>query len=140
MNNPQSASSAVTPKASVSKLKNTVKTDDKLSRLARMINWELLDEQYESRFDTTKAPAARLLFGLLYLQAKEDISCDNLRKQWKHSPEWQYFCGETEMSDELPIHPSLLSIWRRELGPVGYKLMCAALAGSLPNLSTKTLH
>ena len=132
MSTPQSAISY--SYTASTKLRDVVDPDDKLIRLARLIDWELLSEQYYTKFQEGNAPSPRLLFGLLYLQAKEDISCKELFKRWEKSPEWQHFCGEETLKDTFPLHPSQLSIWRREVGPSGCKLMCAALARSLPTL------
>ena len=116
------------------KLQDVINPDDKLIRLARLIDWDLLSKQYHHQFEQGSAPSPRLLFGLLYLQAKEDIGCGELMKRWESSPEWQHFCGEEMLKDTFPLHPSQLSIWRREIGSNGCKLMCAALARSLPTL------
>lgn len=132
MSSPQSAISY--SYIASTKLQDVINPDDKLIRLARLIDWELLSKQYYSKFQQGSAPSPRLLFGLLYLQAKEDIGSSELMKRWENSPEWQHFCGEETLNDKFPLHPSQLSIWRREIGPDGCKLMCAALARSLPTL------
>lgn len=118
--------------ASSIKLQDVISPEDKLTRLASLIDWDLLSNEYQHKFRQDNSPLPRLLFGLLYLQAKECIGPDELVKRWKKSPEWQYFCGEEVLKDEFPLHPSQLSIWRREIGVNGFKLMCAALAPSLP--------
>lgn len=116
------------------KLQELVNPDDKLLRLGRLIDWDLLNKQHMEKFGESNSPSPRLLFGLLYLQAKEDIGYDELMKRWEKSPEWQHFCGEELLNDRFPLHPSQLSIWRREIGSFGCKLMCAALARSLPTI------
>lgn len=116
------------------KLNEVVNKQDKLYRLERMIDWDLLSTQYTHKFDSGNAPSPRLLFGLLYLQAKENIDSEELMQRWETTPEWQYFCGEKTLHDRFPLQPAQLSIWRREIGENGCKLMCAALARSLPAL------
>ncbi|PID46873.1 MAG: hypothetical protein CSB47_01965 [Proteobacteria bacterium] len=115
-------------------LQDLVNPKDKLMLLERMIDWDLLSADYQSKFGEGRAPSPRLLFGLLYLQAKEDIDCEELMRRWEKTPEWQHFCGETKLNDRFPLHPSQLSIWRREVGEKGCKLMRVALAKSLPEL------
>lgn len=131
MNNPHTLSYNHTTS---NKLQEIINPDDKLIRLARLIDWDLLSNEYYNKFGRGNPPSPRLLFGLLYLQAKEDIKSDELVKRWEKSPEWQHFCGEEELKDEFPLHPSQLSIWRREIGANGCKLMCAALARSLQTM------
>ena len=121
------------------KITYAVNLEDKLVRLSSMIDWNLLETSYQSHFQQASAPDPRLLFGLLYIQAKENISNEELMVRWEKSPEWQYFCGEKELRSDFPLHPSQLSIWLREIGPTGCQLMRAALAPSLPPIPD-TLH
>ena len=116
-------------------LNDIVEPTNKLRRLASLVNWKLLRATYSSRFQSETAPSARMIFGLMYLQAKEEISEEELLERWLVTPEWQYFCGETTLKDSYPLHPSVLSICRREIGVSGIKLMCAALAPSFVELA-----
>ena len=118
-----------------SQLNEVVDPMNKLRRLARLINWGLLSTSYSRSFQSSQSPSPRLIFGLLYLQAKEDISSEELLERWLVTPEWQYFCGETTLNDSYPMHPAVLSIWRREIGVSGSKLMCAALSPSFAEIS-----
>ena len=111
-----------------------VEPNNKLRRLARLINWKLLNDSFSSNFQSPQSPSSRMIFALLYLQTKEDISCEELMERWVKTPEWQYFCGETVLKDSCPFHPSILSIWSRELGVSGAKLMCAALSPSFAEM------
>lgn len=101
--------------------------DDKLYRLTSRIDWQFLEESLASRFNPDIDPSPRLIIGLLYLQAVENLSYDDVRARWATSPEWQFFCGETLYSREYPLHPAALSIWSREIGAAGCALMRRAL-------------
>jgi IS5 family transposase len=116
-------------------LNDMVEPTNKLRRLARLINWKLLSTSFTSNFQSAQSPSPRMIFALLYLQAKEQITYEELLERWLVTPEWQYFCGETTLKDTYPVHPSALSIWSRELGVNGSKLMCAALSPSFADMS-----
>ncbi|PWQ94464.1 transposase [Leucothrix arctica] len=115
-------------------LVDMVAPTNKLRRLARLINWKLLNDSFSNSFQSTHSPSSRMVFSLLYLQAKENVSYEELVERWAVTPEWQYFCGETTLKDTCPLHSSALSIWSRELGVSGSKLMCAALSPSFAEL------
>lgn len=117
------------------KLVDMVEPTNKLRRLARLVNWRLLNTSFSKHFQSTRSPSSRMIFALLYLQAKENVSSEELLERWLVTPEWQYFCGETTLQDTYPLHPSVLSIWSRELGVNGSKLMCAALSPSFAEMS-----
>ena len=118
------------------KLVDMVEPTHKLRRLAVLVNWKLLADVYKDHFKAGAAPTPRMVFALLYLQAMDDLSSEELMEQWLVTPEWQYFCGETEQQTTYPLHPSVLNIWKRELGVNGAKLMCAALSASFVDSSS----
>jgi len=108
-------------------LTDMVGADDRLHRLANRIDWQFLEQSLASCFNPDIDPSPRLIIGLLYLQALENVSYDEVRARWASSPAWQYFCGETLYCREYPLHPAALSIWSREIGAAGCKLMRHAL-------------
>lgn len=109
-------------------LADMIGSDDRLYRLAGRIDWQFLEQSFSSRFNPEIDPSPRLIIGLLYLQAVENLSYDEVRARWASTPAWQYFCGETLYCREYPLHPAALSIWSREVGAAGRELMCKALA------------
>lgn len=128
---PISEDQAATP---VLNLSDMVEPTNKLRRLSRLINWKLLSDSFFTNFNASQSQSPRMIFALLYLQAKEKVSCEELMERWLVTPEWQYFCGETTLKNTYPMHPSVLSIWSRELGVNGSKLMCAALSPSFADI------
>lgn len=109
-------------------LMDMIGEDDRLYRLANRIDWQFLEQSLSSCFNPVIDPSPRLIIGLLYLQAVENLSYDEVRVRWASTPAWQYFCGETLYCREYPLHPAALSIWSREVGAAGRELMCKALA------------
>jgi IS5 family transposase len=108
-------------------LTDMIGEDDRLYRLANRIDWKFLEQSLAPHFNPDIDPSPRLIVGLLYLQAVENLSYDEVRVRWTLTPAWQYFCGETLYCFEYPLNPAALSIWSRVVGAAGRKLMCQAL-------------
>ena len=92
-----------------------------LVRLAKIIDWNLLDNELGAHFSTVGAAAlpTRLMAGLLYLQHLHNLSDEMVLEQWLESPYYQYFCGETFFQHDFPCHPTSLVKWRKRLGEEG---------------------
>ena len=92
-----------------------------LVRLAKIIDWNLLDNELGAHFSTVGAAAlpTRLMAGLLYLQHLHNLSDELVLEQWLESPYYQYFCGETFFQHNFPCHPTSLVKWRKRLGEEG---------------------
>ncbi|GGN27132.1 hypothetical protein GCM10011350_18150 [Marinomonas arctica] len=92
-----------------------------LVRLAKIIDWNLLDNELGVHFATVGAAAlpTRLMAGLLYLQHLHNLSDEMVLEQWLESPYYQYFCGETFFQHAFPCHPTSLVKWRKRLGEEG---------------------
>lgn len=118
-------------------LETVIYPNDKICRLARLVNWTLLDQELGFIFKSENAPSSRLVLGLLYLQSIENLSFADVIAKWKSSPEWQYFCGEKYLSEMFPIHDASLSIWSRVVGTQGRETMVRALGSVNRN---KTMH
>ncbi|SBS39136.1 hypothetical protein MSP8887_03675 [Marinomonas spartinae] len=92
-----------------------------LVRLAKIIDWNLLDDKFGAHSATVGAAALpiRLMAGLLYLQHLHNLSDEIVLEQWLESPYYQYFCGETFFQHDFPCHPTSLVKWRKRLGEEG---------------------
>ncbi|SBS31818.1 hypothetical protein MSP8887_01590 [Marinomonas spartinae] len=92
-----------------------------LVRLAKIIDWNLLDDKLGAHFATVGAAAlpTRLMAGLLYLQHLHNLSDEMVLEQWLESPYYQYFCGETFFQHDFPCHPTSLVKWRKRLEEEG---------------------
>ena len=93
-----------------------------LIRLADTIAWKHLDSQLQEHFCTSNgAPAlpTRLVAGLMYLQHTYNLSDEQVVDRWVENGYWQYFCGETFFSHQLPCDPNSLVRWRKRIGESG---------------------
>ncbi len=94
--------------------------DDEIFKLAEIIPWQVLEEEFSDLFENKIAgrPAkpVRLIVGLLLLQHLHNLSDENVVRGWVQNPYWQYFCGYDFLQWELPLDPSSLTRWRKRLG------------------------
>jgi IS5 family transposase len=87
--------------------------------LTERIDWQ----QFELAIDGCYAEElgrpgvnTRMMVGLMYLKHAFDESDESVVARWVENPYWQYFCGCDYMQHELPIHPSMMSKWRKRVG------------------------
>lgn len=93
-----------------------------LVNLARVVDWELLDEQFGESFcpdNGRPAISTRLMVSLQYLKYTYNLSDDDVVYGWVENPYWQYLSGMSEFEHELPIHPSSMTRWRQRIGKAG---------------------
>ena len=89
-----------------------------LVALARRIDWEWLDEQLAplySRKGRTGNPT-RLMVGLHLLKHAHQLSDEQVCRQWKDNPYFQFFCGEDYFRHDYPIERSSMTHWRKRIG------------------------
>jgi IS5 family transposase len=55
--------------------------------------------------------------GLHFLKHTYSLSDERTVEEWVENPYWQYFCGMKYFEHIPPITPSLMSIWRKRIGP-----------------------
>ena len=109
-------------------LNKVIYPNDKICRLARLVDWRYLEDELGFLFKAESSPPLRLVLGLLYLQSIENLSFTEVINKWKKTPEWQYFCGQENLTDEFPLHDASLSILSRAVGSHGRGTMINALA------------
>lgn len=90
-----------------------------LVRLAGLVPWSDFDAAFGRFYKPLGRPAkpTRLMVGLHYLKHTFDLSDELTVERWVENPYWQYFCGFEFFQHELPIDPSLMTRWRKRIGP-----------------------
>lgn len=90
-----------------------------LVRLAGLMPWSDFDESFGKFFKATGRPAkpTRLMVGLHYLKHVYDLSDEEVVERWVENPYHQYFCGFEFFQHKMPIDPSLMTRWRKRVGP-----------------------
>ena len=90
-----------------------------LVRLAGLVPWADFDAAFGRFYKLIGRPAkaTRLMVGLHYLKHAFDLSDEETVARWVENPYWQYFCGLEFFQHTLPIDPSLMTRWRKRIGP-----------------------
>src|ERR1700745_67614 len=90
-----------------------------LVRLAREIDWQLLDSRFASVCSSGPGQPplpTRLVAGLFILKHIHDLSDEVLCARWLENPYYQFFCGEVSFCHKLPFERSSVTHWRQRLG------------------------
>lgn len=117
--------------------------DHELVRLAGVIPWDRLAEEFGPLYCTDNGRPGvpiRLMAGLHYLKHLRGISDEQTVRDWVENPYWQFFCGEEFFQHALPIDPSQMTRWRQRIGDAGVeKLLQATItAGLASGIITET--
>lgn len=92
--------------------------DSRWVRLAGLIPWEEIDQEYREHFvsdDGQIAKPSRLAFGALYIQAAEGFTDEQTRRHIQENPYLQYFCGFESYSLESPFDASMMTYFRKRI-------------------------
>jgi len=121
-------------------LPNILNLSHPLCKLARVIDWEDLNERFKPLYSEDlgrPAKALRLMVGLHYLKYMKSLSDEVLVEQWIENPYWQHFCGEEYFQTDFPIHPTSMTKWRNRLQESDLKELLESTIKS--GLKTKTI-
>ena len=90
-----------------------------LVRLASLMPWSDFDASFGKFFKPIGRPAkpTRLMVGLHYLKHIYDLSDEEVVERWVENPYHQYSCGFEFFQHSMPIDPSLMTRWRKRIGP-----------------------
>lgn len=133
------------------RLDNILDHRHELFELAERIDWDGFEEAFGHVYKPVGRPAkpTRLMVALSYLKHVHDLSDEEVVARWVENPYWQWFSGFEYFQHEAPIDPSLLSRWRKRIGPEGLERLLAETvrlgvetgvvkAGSLERVSVDT--
>lgn len=98
-----------------------------LLALANAFNWQELETAFSELYSHTGrgAKPIRLMTGLLILKQLYNLSDDAVIEQWRMTPYFQAFCGETTFQTTQPCVSSQLSIFRKRIGTQGVERIFA---------------
>ena len=94
----------------------TLDPNNRWVRMAGLIDWDMIEEQYSRLYNPDKgAPAKpiRLAIGAMLIKQIEGLPDEKLVLHIQENPYMQYFCGIKEFSLELPFVPSLMVEFRK---------------------------
>jgi transposase, IS5 family len=93
-----------------------------LAKLAKVVDWDRLEEVFRSTFCPDNGRAAistRLMVALHYLKYTPNLSDTHVVEAWVENPCWQHFSGMKYFEHKIPIQPSSMSCWRKRIGDAG---------------------
>lgn len=102
------------------KIKDFINIEHELVLLANQLNWESLEKHAIEKFsDQIGRPMMepRLMIGLFLLKHLQNLSDEQLLARFIENPYFQYFCGLTYFTHELPCDSTTIVKWRKKLGP-----------------------
>jgi len=102
-------------------LLNQLDPHDPLLKLASVIPWQELEDEFQKHYSNKGAPSKpiRLMVGLLLLKQLENLSEERVVEQFKRNPYYQAFCGLTNFSLSEPCHSTELVYFRKRIGKEG---------------------
>lgn len=110
------------------KLEDIIDPGHELARLADIIPWDQLEQEYGVMYHESKGRPGhptRLMAGLHYLKEAFKASDEGLMLAWRENPYWQYFCGMKYFEHKPPMSPTSLGKWRKRIGPEKLEKMLA---------------
>ena len=90
-------------------------------QLSYLIPWRRVEQEYSKQFSTSprggRAVPVRMALGALIIQEREGFSDRHLVQHISENPYLQYFIGLKGYQEEPPFDPSLMTYFRKRLGP-----------------------
>jgi IS5 family transposase len=121
-------------------LVNIIDNRHALVQLAKRIDWQACEAKFGGLYASgvgRPGHPIRLMVGLQLLKQICNVSDEELVSVWIENPYWQHLCGEQYFRHELPIDPSLMTLFRKRIGTDG----CEFILGLTVQvgLETKTI-
>jgi transposase, IS5 family len=119
---------------------NIIDVRHPLVKLGNYIDWQACEARFGSLYASgvgRPAHPVRLMVGLQLLKQTFNCSDEIAVNTWIENPYWQHFCGEQYFRHEFPIDPSLMTGFRKRIGPEGCEFILGLTVGV--GLITKTV-
>lgn len=103
-------------------LVNIIDNRHALVQLAKRIDWQACEAKFGGLYAIgvgRPGHPIRLMVGLQLLKQICNISDEELVSVWIENPYWQHLCGEQYFRHDLPIDPSLMTMFRKRIGTAG---------------------
>jgi len=104
-------------------LTSFINPDHNLCLLAKEIDWDSMEKEFEPLYGTTGRPSIpiRTIVGLLLLKQIYNLGDETVVERYLENPYWQNFCGEVYFQYKLPFDPSDFVHFRKRIGEEGMK-------------------
>jgi transposase, IS5 family len=102
-------------------LASFINPDHELCLLAKKINWDGLEKEFEPLYGTVGKPSIpiRTIVGLLLLKQMYNLGDETVVQRYLENPYWQHFCGEIYFQYRYPFDPSDFVHFRHRVGKEG---------------------
>ena len=93
--------------------------------LAHKIDWQWIDSELASSYAKIGRAGipSRMMAGLHLLKHAKGLSDEEVCRQWRENPYFQYFCGEEYFQHCFPIERSSMTHWRKRIGDEKLELL-----------------
>ena len=112
------------------RLDQIINLNHPIAKLANQIDWSFFDDafaKYYSDHQGRPSKTIRLMAGLHYLKHTFDESDESVVAKLIENPYWQYFCGFEYFQHNPPVHFTMLTKFRKRIGPSGVEKMLQAV-------------
>ena len=119
---------------------NLVDLRHALCVLAGKIDWAACERQFGGLYAAgigRPGHPIRLMVCLQLLKYIRNISDEEVVAAWPENPYWQYFCGQQYFCHDVPIDPSLMTLFRHRIGAQGCEFILGLTVQT--GLATQTI-
>lgn len=112
------------------RLDQIINLNHPIAKLANQINWSFFDEAFAKYYSDDQgrpSKTIRLMAGLHYLKHTFDESDESVVAKLIENPYWQYFCGFEYFQHNPPVHFTMMTKFRKRIGPNGVEKMLQAV-------------
>jgi len=113
-----------------SRLDQIINLNHPIAKLANQIDWSFFEKAFNKHYSDDQgrpSKTIRLMVGLHYLKHTFDESDESVVAKLIENPYWQYFCGFEYFRHDLPVHFTMMSKFRKRIGPDGVEKMLQAV-------------
>ena len=125
-----------------SELINIIDNGHALCKLAKVVDWEQLDELFGATYcpdNGRPGVSTRLMASLHYLKYAYNLSDEEVVSGWVENPYWQYLSGMKFFEHDAAVDPSSMTRWRKRIGEGGgEKLLQETISAGLKLKAVKS--
>jgi len=125
------------------RLDQIINLNHPIAKLVNEIDWSFFDDAFTKYYSDDQgrpSKTIRLMAGLHYLKHTFDESDESVVVKLIENPYWQYFCGFEYFQHNPPVHFTMLSKFRKRIGPKGIGKMLQAVIDTAIKIKAVNYH
>ena len=126
-----------------SRLDQIINLNHPIAKLANKIDWSFFEKEYAGHYSLDHGrpgKTIRLMVGLHYLKHTFNESDESVVVKLIENPYWQYFCGFEYFQHNPPVNFTMLSKFRKRIGPKGIGKMLQAVIDTAIKIKAVNYH